>query len=115
MSIDYKVIGERIRNIRIKKNISLLEISKKMNVSIAYISRIEHNNTKLNLTRLIELADILNVNTSEILDGTIVENKNYLDKDLSDILKDCTKEQKKLIYNISKAILNSEVYHGKNT
>ena len=48
MSIDYKVIGERIRNIRIKKNISLLEISKKMNVSIAYISRIEHNNTITN-------------------------------------------------------------------
>lgn len=42
MALDYKLIGKRLKNARIKKGYTQDALAEIMNVSIAYLSRIEN-------------------------------------------------------------------------
>ena len=75
-----------------------------MNVSIAYLSRIETGATHINLKRLNELCEILNVSEAYILNGASNDSISYLNNELNSILKDCTPDKKELIYQIATII-----------
>lgn len=52
MSINYKLIGERIQKSRKEKNITQEELAELIEVSAGYISQIERGITKPNLTMM---------------------------------------------------------------
>lgn len=102
MALDYSVIGGRIRKSRIKNNLTQ---EKKLNVSVAFISRIERGSTHINLTRLSEICAILNIDEGTILNGSSMDSKHYLSNEFTELLKNCPKEKQKLIYDIAKLII----------
>ncbi len=103
-NIDFKLIGQRIKNARIKKGYSQQKLAEQINVAVAYLSRIERAGTPINLNRLGQISLILDVPLEELVTGIVVESENYLDKELHDLLKECSKEKQKLIYNIAKIV-----------
>lgn len=107
MAIDYKIIGERLKKARIEKNLTQEKLSESLNVSIAYLSRIETGTTKINLKRLNEICNILGISESEILSGSSDDSENYLNADLSELLKNCSPEKQRLIYKIANIISES--------
>ena len=51
MTVDYRVVGERIRNVRKEKGITQKMIASYLGVSTAYASKIESGTGKINLKR----------------------------------------------------------------
>ena len=106
MAIDYNVIGERLKAARIEKGFTQEQIAEKLDVSIAFLSRIETGNSHINLRRLDEICNILGVSQGSILEGTSEESGTYLNKEFSDLLKNCPPEKMKLIYKVAKIIID---------
>ena len=61
MAPDYTVIGRRIREARVEQNLRQEELADKMNISVAYMSRVETGKGHVNLNRLTQIAEILKV------------------------------------------------------
>lgn len=107
MALDYKLIGSKIHNARVDKRITQEVLAEKLDVSIAFLSRVERGSTEINLKRLSQICDLLDVSEGEILNGSSSNSKNYLTSDFSNLLKNCPPEKLKLIYDISKVIINN--------
>lgn len=106
MALDYKIIGERLRKARMESSLTQENLAEKLDVSVAFISRIECGTTRLNLTRLSEICSILGIDEGLILNGTSTCSKNYLSDEFNILLKDCPRETQKLIYDVAKLIIN---------
>ena len=107
MEIDYKVIGQRIKEARRKKGWSQEKLSEEIDVAVPYISRIERGN-QINLKRLAQISTVLNVKLEYLITGVIVKEKNYLDRELYETLIQCTPQKQRLIYNIAKIVSNAK-------
>lgn len=106
MIIDYNLIGERIRKARKKKGWTQEKLSEEIDVAVAFISRVERGE-QINLKRLAQIGQALDISMEELLLGTAIHSNNYLDKDLYEILMKCTPEKQRLIYNIAKIVAGS--------
>lgn len=105
--IDYKLIGERIKKARKEKEMSQKKLSEKVGVSIAFLSRIERGSSQLNLKRLTQICNVLDVSEGAILNGASEGSDSYLEKDFVELLDKCTDRQKKMIYEVAKTIINN--------
>ena len=80
-NIDYKLIGERIKEARRKAGLSQEKLAEMIDVTTVYVSKIERGG-QINLKRLSQMSIALNVPIEKILNGTTMENENYLNKEL---------------------------------
>lgn len=108
MSPDYTVIGRRIKNARIEQRLTQEELADKIDVSVAFMSRVERGNSRLNLKRLTQIAEILNVSPGYLLSGSNTTSKEYLKEDFRQVLDRCTPEQQRLIYQISDLVSKTD-------
>lgn len=104
MALDYKIIGKRLKQARIDSGLTQEMLAEKLNVSVAFLSRIETGSSHINLHRLEQICRITGISEGFILNGVSEEASNYLSEEFSELLKNCSSEQLKLIYNIAKLI-----------
>lgn len=104
MAIDYDLIGERLKKARLAKGLTQENLAESLNISIAYLSRIETGTTKVNLKRLDEICKLLSVSEAEILSGVSDDSQNYLNNDFNNLLKNCSPDKQRLIYKIATII-----------
>ena len=103
--MDQIKIGKFLLNCRKEKDLTQEQLAEKLDVSVAFLSRAERGSVKINLTRITQLCDLLDVAISDILTGTASSAKDYLTEDFANLLKDCPPEKIKLIYDIAKVIV----------
>ena len=108
MSLDYSIIGERLKEARTKNNLTQEKLAEEIDVSVAYLSRVECGSTKISLSRLIQICEKLEITNGSILDGTSKTSNTYLNKEFSDLIKNCSPEKLKMIYDITKIIVNNK-------
>lgn len=65
--VDYSLIGRKIKDARKKKGMSQEQLAEKMDVSIAFVSRIERGTSQITLRRLTQICEILDTSEGEIL------------------------------------------------
>ena len=104
MGLDYSIIGERIKHARLNKKLTQEKLAEKLEVSVAFLSRIERGSSHINLNRLNQICTILDITEGEILNGVSKDSSLYLNTDFLNILKNCPPEKIRLIYNIAKVI-----------
>ena len=104
MALDYNIIGERLKKARIENNLTQEKLAEKLDVSIAFLSRIERGSSHISLKRLSQICDILRITEGSILNGSSNNSNTYLVSEFDDILKNTTPEKQKLIYKIAKII-----------
>ena len=104
MAIDYSVIGSRIKQARLAKNMTQEDLADKIDISVAFLSRVERGNSHINLKRLNQLCGLLDVSEGYLLNGASSSSENYLDKEFTDLIKSVSPEKQKLIYNVAKTI-----------
>ena len=104
MDIDYGIIGERLKEARLARRMTQSELSEMLDISIAYLSRVERGSANINLKRLFQMCNILNVNIGRILTGVDMKSRQYLDEELYEVLIECSPEKQKVIYNIAKLV-----------
>ena len=110
MAIDYSVIGSRIKQARLAKNMTQEDLADKIDISVAFLSRVERGNSHINLKRLNQLCDLLDVSEGYLLNGASSSSENYLDKEFTDLIKSVSQEKQKLIYNVAKTIAETKMY-----
>ena len=108
MAIDYSIIGQRIKKARKDKNLTQEQLAEKLDVSIAFLSRIERGSSQINLKRLSQVCEILGITEGDILNGTSSKSSKYLDFEFANLLKNCSADKQKLIYDIAKVIANQK-------
>ena len=104
MALDYTIIGERLKKARIDSNLTQEKVAEKLDVSIAFLSRIERGSSHISLKRLSQICDILGITEGSILNGSSNNSNTYLSSEFDNILKNTTPEKQKLIYKIAKVI-----------
>lgn len=105
MAVDFTIIGKRIKQARKKKGLTQEKLVEKMDVSIAYLSKVETGKIHINLERLSQICSILGITEGEILNGVANDSEKYLNTEFNEIIRKCTPKQQKLVYNIIKVIL----------
>ena len=108
MALDYNVIGSRIKQARLAKNYTQEDLAEKIDISVAFLSRVERGNSHLNLKRLNQICGLLDVPEGYILNGASNNSENYLEHEFAELLKKVSPEKQKLIYNVAKAIAETE-------
>ena len=103
-NVDYKVIGQRIKQARKRKGWSQQKLAEKIDVTTVYISRAERGGCKINLKRLAQISVALSTPIEELITGATLESKNYLNREFRDLLLECTPDKQRLIYNIAKIV-----------
>ena len=108
---DYNVIGRRIKNLRLKNNMTQEMLADEIDISVAFISRVERGTVQVNLKRLTQIAEILKVSPGYLLVGSNTKSKDYLKEDFCELLEKCTPEQQKLIYQISELVSKTNIQY----
>ena len=108
MALDYNIIGQRIKQARLNKNLTQEDLAEKIDISVAFLSRVERGNSHINLKRLNQICRLLDVSEGYILNGVSSKSENYLNKEFSELLKSCSPETQRLIYDIAKVIAEEE-------
>ena len=109
MALDYTVIGQRIKQARLAKNLTQEDLAEKVDISVAFLSRVERGNSHINLKRLNQICNLLEVSEGYVLNGASSNSENYLNKEFAELLKGCSGEKQKLIYNVAKAIVETDL------
>lgn len=102
--LDFKVIGRRIKEERMNKGLSQAQLAEIMDISVAYVSRVEVGKTEISLKRLSEICDILQIESSRILEGANNQEAGYLEQEFKEVLSECDTKRKNLIYTMAKLI-----------
>ena len=61
MALDYTIIGERLKKSRLEKNLTQEQLAEQIDVSIAFLSRVERGSSHINLKRLTQICNILGI------------------------------------------------------
>lgn len=104
MSIDYRVIGQRIKRRRKAIHKTQDNLAEVLSVSVGYISQIERGVTKPNLDTLARIAVCLECDLCELLTGVTAAQDSYLQWELQDICVSMTDAQRSMLLEIAQVI-----------
>lgn len=126
MTINYSLIGNRIKAARKAKGLSQSELSELIDKSVGYMSYIETGSKKPSLETLIQIANALDVTIDELLSDNLVASSTVSNTQINQLLSDCSAFEKRvillLVQSIKEAIrtskplmeLNSDYNYTKN-
>lgn len=126
MTINYSLIGNRIKTARKAKGLSQSELSELIDKSVGYMSYIETGSKKPSLETLIQIANALDVTIDELLSDNLVASSTVSNTQINQLLSDCSAFEKRvillLVQSIKEAIrtskplmeLNSDYNYTKN-
>lgn len=100
-------IGKRIREFRVKKNMSQAALADKANVSLSQISDIERGKTSMRLTTFIGIVEALQVSADVLLRTDIPEVNTLYKSEFAEVLADCTPSEIDSILKIIKEVKRS--------
>lgn len=105
MAVDFSIIGKRLKEARKKNGLTQEQLVEKMDVSIAYLSKVETGKIHINLERLSQICSILGITEGEILNGVSYNSEKYLHSEFYDLLKKCSSKEQKLAYKVMQLII----------
>ena len=69
-------IGSKIRDLRVKKGFSQQNFAQELGISQPSYARLEQDDSRITITRLIAIASLLDINASKLLDDNFITTKN---------------------------------------
>ena len=99
-------IGKNLQKLRRSHGYTQEKLAEELDVSIAFLSRVECGSLEISLKRLSQICEIFGIPEGYILNGASTSSGNYLSTDFSELLKNCSPEKAKLIYDVAKVIAN---------
>ena len=104
MTINYSLIGNRIKAARKAKGLSQSELSELIDRSVGYMSYIETGSKKPSLETLIQIANALDVTIDELLSDNLVASSRVSNTQINQLLSDCSAFEKSVILLSIKSI-----------
>lgn len=106
MTLNYTIIGKRIKKARKKMKITQEKLAERIDKCPSYISYIETGRKKLSLETLVSIANALQVSADELLSFNI-KYRNEVKDEFSSILENCSTYEKKIISDTARALKQS--------
>ena len=104
LAVDYNLIGKRLKKAREDKGYTQETLAEYLDVSNAYVSKIERGKTSLNLNTFSSICDYLNVSMPFILTGSVSSSENYMRNEIADLINKCSSAKVALVAKIIKDI-----------
>lgn len=101
--MNYYEIGQRIRKYRKASKLSQEQLAEKAGISVTHMSHIETGNTKLSLPVLVNIANILSVQTDAIIYQTPQINKSSVKQEVSELIDSCSVNKLNVILDVLKS------------
>lgn len=101
--MNYYEIGQRIRKYRKASELSQEQLAEKAGISVTHMSHIETGNTKLSLPVLVNIANILSVQTDAIIYETPQINKTSIKQEVSELIDSCSANKLNVIIDVLKS------------
>lgn len=86
MELDYKALGKRIKIARINADMTQDRLSTVLEMSPSHMSNIETGSTRVSLTALVSIANILGVTVDDLLYDSIVHARPQFERDIQQIV-----------------------------
>lgn len=104
MNIDYKLIGERIKSERKKKNMTREALAERLDFTIGYVSQVERGITKISLVLLGAISDILCCDVATLVTGCAISSSAYLSEEMTAALSSLSGRKRKLLLEFAKLL-----------
>lgn len=103
--MDYKKLGKRIREERLRLNLTQEHLSEEIGISTAYLGQIERGERNITLDKLITLTNRLGVTVDFLLnDYVTVANEDLYQKIMLQLFDGRSTKEKELAVNIVKLL-----------
>lgn len=117
MEIDYMFIGNRIREIRMLRDVSQQELADRTGLSPVYVSYIETGSKKPSLGTIIKIAEAMNVTVDIIIGMNYTDNDEEDIRELDMMMADCSRYEKNIIitsvYYLKKSLRQNQYLLSK--
>ena len=107
MSVDFKLIGSRIKSARKQTGKTQEWLAEQIDVSVGYISQIERGITKISLETLAEICTVLSSDMAYLVAGSAIAQNTYLNDGISQNFSLLNERDKKIIIDLIKSIINN--------
>ena len=94
--VDFKKVGKRMKQLRNEQGITQEKVAKDLGSTIAFVSNIENNRTKINLRVLMYYSKLCHISIDSLLNAGIPE------QEIARVLKYYNKNEKIKILNMLK-------------
>ena len=98
--MDYKRLGERIREERLKLNLTQAKLAEDIDISDTYMGAIERGERSLTLDTLVRLVNRLGVTVDYMLADSVEDNDSNIIKQFKQIMDCQSLERKQMAINI---------------
>lgn len=103
--MDYKRLGKRLKEERLKNGLSQEKIAEKAGLSSVYISHIECGSAKASLESLVKVCNALGITPDLVLYDSLYKSRAYFTDEISSLLGKCSDEELKIITRLIKAYI----------
>jgi len=107
MSINFNIVGKRIKKSRIHNQMSQADLAERIDMSASYISRIETAKKQASLETLVCIANVLGVTVDHFLTGNQKNDSAEYQTDLMQLVEDCSSSEKQIIFDVASAMKKS--------
>ena len=104
MSLNYRIIGQKIMTIRKKNHLSQMTFSELIGKSPTYISYIETGKKSMSLDTFVKIANVLHVPADILLAEQLTGSAIPTIQEVTMLLKDCSDFERLIITNTVKSI-----------
>ena len=101
MSLNYILLGQKVKSFRKKKGFSQFKLSEMISRSPTYISYIESGNKSMSLETFLLLTNALNVTADELLTDSLENTIKVSNHEFATLILDCTEYEKRILLDIT--------------
>jgi len=103
-NLNFKRIGEKLRTIRLSKNLTQEYIANAVDINTSHISNIENNRVKVSLSTLVQICNALDTTVDYVLSEEYTDSSSAIEQEILHELHACSNETKEQILKIVKAL-----------
>lgn len=95
--IDYASIGQKVKQIRVRKGITQEELAEAVGVGVTHISHLETGSGTVSLKVFLGIVNYLQCSADELLCKEIISARPIVDHWLTELVADCDQTEIKII------------------
>lgn len=102
MALNYSDVGKHIKEKRLDKKLSQVDLADIVRVNSEHISRIETGKKPVTLDLLVLIANALDVSADDLLVDSLTHTSSPVGQELHSILQDCNHDEKEMLIRLLK-------------
>lgn len=104
--MDYKRLGKRIREERVRLNLTQAQLAEAIDISDTYMGAIERGERSLTLDTLVRLVNRLGVTVDYLLSDSVSDNDSNITEQFKQIIDHQPLERKQMAINVLRTIFS---------